>query len=264
MSLPVPSPEAVVVVTGASSGIGAELARQLAALGHDVALVARREDRLQELAEEIRAGHEVQVTVHASDLRERAAREALLGAIASSGRHVAGLANNAGYGSTGRAWELDLEVEEGQIELNIEALHHLTLAVVPEMVRRRAGAVLNVASGAAFQPMPGMATYAATKAFVQSFSEALHAELAGTGVSVTTLCPGPVDTEFTEVAGIDESRFPGLLKVSAEEVAEQGVRGMLTGKRSVIPGTPNQALALAGRYTPRSVVLPVLKRQTLS
>jgi hypothetical protein len=264
MSLPVPSPEAVVVVTGASSGIGAELARQVAALGHDLVLVARREDRLQELAEEIRSGHEVQVSVHAADLRERAAREALLGAIAESGRHVTGLANNAGYGSTGRAWELDLAAEEGQIELNIEALHHLTLAVVPEMVRRRAGAVLNVASGAAFQPMPGMATYAATKAFVQSFSEALHAELAGSGVSVTTLCPGPVDTEFTEVAGIDESRFPGLLKVSAEAVAEQGVRGMLTGKRSVIPGTPNQALALAGRYTPRTVVLPVLRRQTLS
>jgi short-subunit dehydrogenase len=264
MTLPVPSPEAVVVVTGASSGIGAELARQLAALGHDLVLVARREDRLQELAEEIRTGHEVRVVVHAADLRERRAREALLGAIADDGRHVAGLANNAGYGSTGRAWELELAGEEGQIGLNVEALHHLTLAVVPEMVRRRAGAVLNVASGAAFQPMPGMATYAATKAFVQSFSEALHAELAGTGVSVTTLCPGPVDTEFTEVAGIDESRFPGLLKVSAEEVAEQGVRGMLTGKRSVIPGTPNQALALAGRYTPRTVVLPVLKRQTLS
>lgn len=263
MSLPVPSPDATVVVTGASSGIGAELARQLAALGHDLVIVARREDRLTELAAELRGGHEVEVVVHPADLREPAEREALLGAIADSGRHIAGLANNAGYGSAGRGWELDVEGELGQVALNVEALHHLTLAVVPEMVRRRAGAVLNVASGAAFQPMPGMATYAATKAFVQSFSEALHAELAGTGVSVTTLCPGPVETEWAEVAGIEEGRFPSFMKVPADEVAAQAVRGMLTGKRSVIPGTPNAALALAGRWAPRTVVLPVLKRQTL-
>ncbi len=192
MSLPVPSQDAVIVVTGASSGIGADLARQLAAVGHDLVIVARREDRLTELAEEIRGRHGVAVTVHAADLRERDARVALLGALADSGKNIVGLANNAGHGSYGRAWELDLDSEEGEVRLNVEALHHLTLAVLPEMVRRRAGAVLNVASVAAFQPVPGMATYAATKAFVQSFSEAVHAELAGTGVSVTSLCPGPV------------------------------------------------------------------------
>ncbi len=264
MSLPVPTKESVVVVTGASAGIGAELAKQLAALGHDLVVVARREDRLLELADDIRVSHGVEVFVHAVDLRGRDARIGLLGAIAEDGRHVVGLANNAGYGSHGRAWELNLDREEGQVELNIEALHHLTLAVVPEMVRRRAGAVLNVASAAAFQPMPGMATYAATKAFVQSFSEALHAELAGSGVSVTALCPGPVDTEFGEVAGFEESSFPGVLKISAEEVAAQAVRGMLTGKRSVIPGPQNKVLTLAGRYVPRTVLLPAMRRQTLS
>ena len=264
MSLPVPTKESVVVVTGASAGIGAELAKQLAALGHDLVIVARREDRLVELADDVRVSHGVDVFVHPADLRKREARVGLLGAIADQGRHVVGLANNAGYGSNGRAWELDPDREEGQVALNVEALHHLTLAVVPEMVRRRAGAVLNVASGAAFQPMPGMATYAATKAFVQSFSEAIHAELAGTGVSVTTLCPGPVDTEFGEVAGFEESSFPGVLKVSAEEVAAQAVRGMLTGKRSVIPGSQNKVLSLAGRYVPRTVLLPAMRRQTLS
>ncbi|HVP03291.1 MAG TPA: SDR family oxidoreductase [Solirubrobacteraceae bacterium] len=264
MSLPVPSKESVVVVTGASSGIGAELTRQLAALGHDLVVVARREDRLQELADDVRVGHGVDVIVHAADLQLREARLALLGAVADQGRHIVGLANNAGYGSSGRAWELDLDHEEGEIQLNVAALHHLTLAVVPEMVRRRAGAVLNVASAAAFQPMPGMATYAATKAFVQSFSEALHAELAGSGVSVTTLCPGPVDTEFGAVAGIDEGVFPGVLKVSAEEVAAQAVRGMLTGKRSVVPGPQTKVLSLAGRYAPRTVLLPAMRRQTLS
>ncbi|HEY5143784.1 MAG TPA: SDR family oxidoreductase [Solirubrobacteraceae bacterium] len=264
MSLPVPTKESVVVVTGASAGIGAELARQLAALGHDLVIVARREDRLQELADDVRVSHGVDVFVHPADLRERVARVGLLGAIAEFDRHVVGLANNAGFGSSGRAWELDLEREADEVALNVEALHHLTLAVVPEMVRRRAGAVLNVASSAAFQPMPGMATYAATKAFVQSFSEAVHAELAGSGVSVTTLCPGPVDTEWAEIAGFGESSFPGVLKVSAEEVAAQAVRGMLTGKRSVIPGPQNKVLSLAGRYAPRTVLLPAMRRQTLS
>jgi len=264
MSLPLPSPEGVVVVTGASSGIGVELARQLAALGHDLVLVARREDRLQELAAELRGAHEVTVLVHPADLRERAAREALLGGVADAGRHVAGLANNAGYGSSGRAWELDLENELAEVALNVEALHHLTLAVVPEMVRRGTGAVLNVASIAAFQPTPGTATYGATKAFVQSFSEALHAELAGTGVSVTTLCPGPVDTEWRGVAGIPEGQMPGFLDVSAEEVAEQAVRAMVAGRRSVVPGTPNALVTLAGRWAPRTLLLPALRRQTLS
>ena len=264
MSLPVPSSDCAVVITGASSGIGAEIAKQVAALGHGVVIVARREDRLIELAENIRVDHGVDVIVHPADLRERAAREGLLGAVAEQGRHIVGLANNAGHGSRGRAWELDADVEDGEVKLNVEALHHLTLAVVPEMVRRRAGAVLNVASVAAFQPTPGMATYAATKAFVQSFSEALHAELAGTGVSVTTLCPGPVDTEFGEVAGVDDSLLPGVLKVSPAEVAAQAVRGMVTGRRSVVPGAPNKALTMAGRYAPRTVLLPIVKRGTLS
>ena len=179
MSLPHPVPGGVVIVTGASSGIGAELARELAARGHDLVLVARREDRLRELAEELRGDHGRDVLVHPADLTDRAAREGLLGAVADAGRTVSGLCNNAGYGLAGLAWERDLAQSRDMIELNVVALHDLTLHVVPEMVRAGTGAVLNVASVAAYQPLPGMAAYAATKAFVHAFSEALHEELGG-------------------------------------------------------------------------------------
>ncbi len=262
MSLPQPSADAVVVVTGASSGIGAELARGLGARGHALVLVARSGDRLEELASELRGAHGVDVLVHPADLTKRAARNRMLAAVAATGRDIAGLCNNAGYGLAGRAWEVDQAEDRGQIELNVTALHDLTLAVVPEMVGRGAGAVLNVASGAAFQPFPGMATYAATKAFVHSFSEALHTELSGTGVSVTTLYPGPVETGFGARAGFSpESELPGVMVVEAAEVARQAVDAMVAGRRSVIPGLPNKASGLLGRYVPRTVLLPVLKWQ---
>jgi short-subunit dehydrogenase len=262
MSLPAPAADSVVIVTGASSGIGAELARSLAGLGHDLVLVARRADRLEELAEELRAAHAGDVLVHAADLTTSTAREGLLGFVAEAGRTVVGLCNNAGYGLAGRAWALDPDDDRGQIELNVVALHDLTLLVVPGMVERGAGAVLNVASGAAFQPMPGMATYAATKAFVHAFSEAVHTELAGTGVSVTTLYPGPVATEFGDRAGFaPEQELPGILVVDAADVARQAVDAMVAGRRSVIPGAGNKVTGLLGRYTPRTVLLPVMKWQ---
>ena len=263
MSLPEPQAGTVVVVTGASSGIGAELARSLARLGHDLVLVARRADRLEELAEELRAEHDRAVLVHAADLTTRAARDGLIGAIADAGLTIAGLCNNAGYGLAGRAWSLDLDDDRGQIELNVTALHDLTLLVLPGMVERGAGAVLNVASVAAFQPLPGMATYAATKAFVQAFSEALHSELGGTGVSVTTLYPGPVPTEFGDRAGVQpDEELPGFLVVQATDVARQAVDAMVAGRRSVIPGAGNKVTGLLGRYTPRTVLLPVVKWQS--
>ena len=191
MSLPPPNLDTVVVVTGASSGLGAELSRQLAALGHDLVVVARRQDRLEALAEELRRQHGVTVLVTPADLSKAAPRKRLVEALRASEKTVVGLCNNAGFGTFGRVLELDPRREAEMVALNVTAVHELTLAFVPAMVQRRAGAILNVASLAAFQPLPDMATYAATKAFVQSFSEALHAELAGTGVSCTTLCPGP-------------------------------------------------------------------------
>lgn len=265
MSLPHPVPGGVVIVTGASSGIGAELARQLAARGHDLVLVARREDRLEELAEELRGNAGRDVLVHAADLTDEAAREGLLGFVADAGRTISGLCNNAGYGIAGLAWERDLAQSRDMIELNVVALHDLTLLVVPDMLRAGTGAVLNVASVAAYQPLPGMAAYAATKAFVHAFSEALHEELGGTGVSVTTLYPGPVPTEFGDNAGFDlESGSPGIMIVQADEVARQAVEAMLAGRRSVNPGTVNRVTGLLGRYSPRSVLLPVMKRQMQS
>lgn len=262
MSLPHPSPDSVVVVTGASSGIGAELARQLAALGHDLVLVARRADRLEQIAEELRAEHACEVLVHAADLTRAKARKGLIGFVDQSGRAIAGLCNNAGYGLSGRAWEIDVDEDRDQIELNVVALHDLSLLVLPGMVERGAGAILNVSSTSAFQPLPGMATYAATKAFVQSFSEALHSELSGTGVSVTALSPGPVPTEFSERAGFEpEQAMPGFLVIEAGEVARQAIEAMVRGRRSVVPGTGNKLSGLLGRYTPRTLLLPVVKRQ---
>ena len=223
MSLPSASPDQTVVVTGASAGIGAELARVLAARGHGLTLVARRRDRLDELAAELRAAHDVEVVVETCDLADPEDRDRLVNAL-RAGRTVAGICNNAGYGTVGKFADLELEREVGEVRLNVEALVDLTGAFINEMVDRGEGAILNVASTASFQPLPGMATYAATKAFVRSFSEAVHAELSGTGVSVTDLCPGFTETEFGEVAGRGQLRgkFPGFIVLDAERRRPRG------------------------------------------
>ena len=262
MSLPLPSPQNTVVITGASAGIGAELARKLGARGHHLTLVARREERLKELAAEVQRDYGVEATVDTCDLADAEARSHLIELLRRRKRRVAGLCNNAGYGSFGRFWELDLEGETEQVRLNVEALHEMTGAFVPDMVAHRSGAILNTGSLAGFQPQPSNSTYAATKAFVNSFSEALHAELAGTGVSCTVVCPGPVRTEFADVAGVGhlEGRVPGALWATAEQVAERGVEGMVDGKRTVLPTTVDQLAGTLGRYAPRSVLLPVVQR----
>ena len=262
MTLPAPAPDAAVLVTGASSGIGAELARQLAAIGHGLILVARRPDRLEAIAAEVRAAHGVEVLVIPADLAKVTHRRRLVQAVEASDRFVAGLCNSAGFGSYGRIVELNPAREAEMVQLNVAAVHELTLAFVRPMVERRAGAILNVASLAAFQPVPSMATYAATKAFVQSFSEALHAELGGTGVSCTVLAPGPVPTEFGERAGTTDadSLVPRFVTTEAEEVAAAAVRGMLRGRRSVVPGVATKALATGGRYAPRAVLLQAARR----
>jgi uncharacterized protein len=256
MALQAPSPEARVAITGASSGIGAEIARALAQRGYPLLLIARRRDRLEELA----AAVPVDAQVHVADLQDGEARKALHEPL----KACAGLVNNAGYGSHGPVIEQDLEWETGMVELNVKALLELTLAVLPAYVERGHGAVMNVASLAANQPLPTMATYAATKAFVHNFSEAVHEELAGTGVSVTSLCPGPVPTEFGKVAGaaaFDEDRgLPKPISMDAPSVAEAGVRGMVKGARTVVPGLTWKAASLTGRVMPRTALLPAFKR----
>jgi uncharacterized protein len=260
MSLPSPRSEDTILITGASAGIGTELARQLAQRGHGVTLVARRRERLDELAEELRQAHGTDVEVRACDLADDTARAALIESLLEGEKRVAGVCNNAGYGTFGRFWELSRDGENNMVRLNCLALVDLTHAFLPPMIERGEGAILEVGSMASFQPTPWNSTYSATKAFVLSFSEGVSAELAGTGVSLTILCPGPVDTEFSEVAGVAEihSGLPDLLTQSAEEVAHAGVDGMLRGKRTVFTGLPHRLIAQAGRFTPRSALLPVM------
>jgi short-subunit dehydrogenase len=253
MALPHPEPDTTVVVTGASSGIGAELARELAARGHHVTLVARRRDRLEELADEIGGS----ASVETADLQDAAARDRLADTLAERG--VVGLVNNAGYGATGPFAEADLDWHQGMVVLNCQALLHLTGRLLPAMVEAGAGAVLNLASLAACQPIPNMATYAATKAFVLSFSEAVHTELKGTGVSVTAVQPGPVKTEFWELAG-DQGSNPGPAFLPAATVARQAIDGMIEGRRTVVPSLKWKGAAMAGRFAPRTVQLPLMKR----
>jgi uncharacterized protein len=261
MSLPAPAADSAVLVTGASSGIGAELARQLAALGHGLVIVARRRERLDELAAELRAAHGVRVDIHDADLADPASRAALVDAVRAAGINVAAVCNNAGYGSYGRFAELDFANEAREVQVNVNALHELTHAFLHPMLERHAGAILNVSSIAGFQPLPNMATYSATKAFVTTFSEALHTELRGTGVSCTVLCPGPVATEFGQVAGTAEmdAELPGVAYADVEDVAREAIRAMRRGKRTVVPGLAARLLATGGRFAPRTLLLPAAR-----
>jgi uncharacterized protein len=261
LALPPPSPESTCLVTGASSGIGADIARELAARGHGVTLVARREERLRELAEELSA---VRVEVVACDLADAAERRRLFAEVAERGLTVEVLVNNAGFGTAGRVDKLDHETEVRMVRTNVEAPVDLCMQYVPAMAARGRGGVLNVASTAAFQPLPRQATYAATKAFMLSYTETMHEDLKGTGVSVTVLCPGPVRTEFTQGAGLEVSdeKVPAFFWKEASEVARAGVRGLEKGKRTVVAGRLNAIGAVAGRLAPRGVVLPLASRVT--
>src|SRR6478672_11173453 len=213
MALPPVRPGATCLITGASSGIGAELARGLADRGHGVTLVARREDRLRELAGEITEAYGVRAEVVAADVSTADGRAGLLAAVESLGLDVEVLVNNAGFGSGGPFTELDGEREAEMVRTNVEAVVALSSAYLPAMTARGRGAVLNVASLIAFQPVPFQATYGASKAFVLSFTDALHEELRGTGVTATAVCPGPVRTEFGEMGGFGgaDERIPGAL-----------------------------------------------------
>lgn len=248
------------VVTGASEGIGAELARVFASKGHEVALVARRRDRLEQLADEIAGNGARRPTVIELDLLAEGATATLGDALAQAGLAPQYLVNNAGFGLIGRASELDAAEQLAMIDLNIRALTALTLRFLPEIAATKGG-VLNVASVASFMPGPGFAVYYATKAFVRSFSEAIAQELKPQGVKVSCLCPGPVQTGFQARAGFDFSGPMGAMKpamLPADEVARQGYEGLMAGRRVVVPGAVNKLLVWSAGLAPRAILLPIL------
>jgi short-subunit dehydrogenase len=261
MSLPAPSPDLTAVVTGASSGIGADIARELARRGYGVTLVARRVDRLQALADELPTRAEVV----ACDVSDAGGRAALLPEIASRGLTVGILVNNAGLSTLGPAATTDPDAEINVIRVNVEAVVDLTTRALPGMVERGQGGILTTASTAAFQPLPGQAVYGATKAFVLSYSEAVRAEVARTGVVVTALCPGPVRTEFAGAAGMSEDAFneslPEFMFVASTEVARLAVDGLAKNRGVVIPGAVNAIGARLGALTPNRLLLPILRSQ---
>ncbi len=239
----------VALVTGASAGLGVEFARQLAAKGHQIVLVARRKDRLDELAAEIGKARAVEM-----DLGQPCAVARLMADIAAHGETVELLINNAGFGLAGRFAELDGTRQREMIDLNCGALADLAHAVLPGMIARRSGGILNVASTAAFQPGPGMAVYFATKAFVLSFSEALHDEAKPHGVKVSCLCPGPTRTEFRQVSGFDPKGPLGKISADATSVVRAGLKGLERNRAVVVPGITNKAISQVNRFLPRALM----------
>jgi short-subunit dehydrogenase len=256
MSLPAPATTPV-VVTGASSGIGAEIARGLGRRGYPLVLVARRADRLCDLADELDRKHSVHAEVLPLDLAQTTDRATLIERVAQ--QTPAGLVNSAGFGTNGLFQSLDRTRETEQVTVNALALMELTHAALPGMIARGSGAVLNIGSIAGFQPLPDAAVYSATKAFVQTFSEAVQEGLHGTGVSCTVLCPGPVHTEWWEIAGADQSGV-GFAATSADVVADAAITAMLDGKRLVVPGVAAKMVGFGGRFTPHGILLPALRR----
>ncbi len=248
-----------VLITGASSGIGLELARLFAADGYQLVLVARRNDALAALADELRRAHDITVRVLARDLERTSAPHDIAEMLSADGVQVDVLVNNAGFGARGGFTQLDLERQTDMIQLNITALTVLTRLFLPGMLARNRGGVLNVASTAAFQPGPFMAVYYATKAYVQSFTEALAEEVAGTKLKVSCLSPGPTATEFAARAGTEGSKLlRRTSSMSAVAVARAGYRGWRRGKVLVVPGFANKAGTLAVRLLPRRVIRRVV------
>lgn len=258
MSLPAPHPQSRAVVTGASSGIGMALARELARRGYSLLLVARSEDVLTELAEELRTEHGVEAEVRAVDLSDRAARQPLVDELET--REISVLCNNAGIATFGKLAELDPAYERKQLELNAVAVQDLTLAVLPGMIARHSGAILMVGSAAGNSPVPNNATYAGSKAFVNTFSESLRGELRGTGVNVTLLAPGPVRTHTPtpEEATIVDKVVPDSWWVSSDSTAKLSLDALANNKMRVVPGMIGKAMSVASGYVPRAIVAPIV------
>lgn len=262
MAIPTPRPGAAALITGASSGIGAELARGLVARGHHAILVARRHERLEALARELRGDERRRIEVIAADVSDPDGRAGLLADVGRSGLEVDVLVACAGFGMGHAFIDADPERIQQLIRTNVEGTFLLTRAIAPAMAARRSGAILLVSSMAGHQPMPYFAAYAATKAAVTSLAEALHWELARHGVTVTALCPGGVRTEFSEVAGMlgTERRTPKAFMADAAEIAEAGLLGLAQGKRIVMPRRAVRAFAWVGGHAPRRVWLPLVAR----
>jgi len=253
------------LVTGGSAGIGAAFADRLAHDGYDLVIVARDRDRLESRAHDLRERAGVQVEVLPADLTEPAELHIVEGVVADAQLDL--LVNNAGFGTIGKFAELDADREEAEIRLNVIALIRLTRAALPGMVQRNSGAIINVSSMAALQPAPFNATYGATKAYVNSFTEALHEELRDTGVRVQALCPGFTRTEFQERAGVDVSRVPELAWMSAEAVVEASLAGLRRGELICVPGVANRVFSTVVGAVPRGLtrrLAGVLVRSSLT
>jgi short-subunit dehydrogenase len=266
MSIPKPTTNTAALVTGASAGIGTAISRELAQRGHGLVLVARRKDKLDELAAELTAEYGVRAETLGCDLGKAASRQRLPARVQSLGLEISVLVNNAGFATGGAFHQSDPDRELDQVRLLVEAPVALTSAFLPGMVRRGRGAILNVASTAGMQPIPYSAGYSAAKAYLLTFSEALHQEVRGSGVTVTALAPGPVSTEFWDVAGWQvgsgqsfESAVPRPAWVTAEEAASAGVKGLEAGRRVVVPGLPIRAAMLASQYLPHALKLPAIE-----
>jgi uncharacterized protein len=243
------------IVTGASSGIGYEMARLLAASGHSLVLVARSADKLQALAEAMQREHRVDTLIVAVDLGAQGAADSVVHRVREAGITPEILINNAGFGLYGLHAETSLDQEQAMIDLNITALTRLTKHFLPGMLKAKRGRIVNLASTASFQPGPYMAVYYATKAYVLYYSEALAEELKGSGVTVTALCPGPTASGFQDAAAMHDSALvKGKRMPTSREVAEYGVRAMKRGQRVAIHGGMNWWLAQSIRFTPRSMV----------
>jgi short-subunit dehydrogenase len=258
MPIPAPSPGARAVVTGASQNIGAALATELAARGHSLIVTARREDVLTDLAARLVDKYRVAVQVRAADLADPSERAKLCDELAS--RPISILCANAGTATFGPVASLDPAGEKAQVQLNVLGVHDLTLAVLPGMIERRAGGILISGSAAGNSPIPNNATYAASKAFVNTFSESLRGELRGSGVHVTLLAPGPVRTDLPDDAeqSLVEKLVPDFLWISTEHTARLSLDALGRNKMRVVPGLTSKAMSVASGYAPRAIVAPIV------
>lgn len=246
------------LITGASSGIGYDLA-QIMATEFDLIVTARNQKKLEQLAQELQTRHGNHVHVIPADLAKPDAPGNIFAEIDRRALRVDALINNAGFGAYGEFRSTPLEDELQMIQVNVTALTHLTKLALPKMLERKHGRILNVASTAGFQPGPLMAVYYATKAYVISFSEAIDNELKGSGVTVSCLCPGPTATEFASRADMEKSRLFLLGRMRSQDVARAGYKGMIRGKRLVIPGVKNKMMMESVRFTPRKLVTAIAR-----